>query len=390
MRVAQISFFSDPLARDPGQLLQDWPSLADVAECACRAGIRASVIQASSHSQRLVRDGVDYHFLPFGQSHSAADAIGGFGELLRAMAPDVLHVHGLDFARDVLSLSRAVPGIPILLQDHASRPPRPWRRAQWRRSFSAVSGIAFCSLEQARPFASAGLLAPQTKVYAIPESTSRFTPGDKDQARRSSGLSGDPLVLWVGHLDVNKDPLTVLDGISRAARELPRLQLYCCYATAPLLRAVRRRIAGDPLLRGRVHLMGRVPHARVEQFMRAADVFVSGSHREGSGYSVIEAMACGLAPVVTDIPSFRSLTGAGSVGALWPRGNAGALCDGLLSVAARSRATLRAAAREHFDKELSFDAVGRKLALVYRDLLARRQIACPSNQRSSALLTDHV
>ena len=52
--------------------------------------------------------------------------------------------------------------------------------------------------------------------------------------------------------------------------------------------------------------------------MRAADLFVLGSHREGSGYSLIEALACGLPPIVTDIPSFRSLTGAGVVGALWP------------------------------------------------------------------------
>ena len=61
--------------------------------------------------------------------------------------------------------------------------------------------------------------------------------------------------------------------------------------------------------------------------MRAADVFVLGSHREGSGYSLIEALACGLPPVVTDIPSFRSLTAAGAVGALWPCGDARALGD---------------------------------------------------------------
>jgi glycosyltransferase involved in cell wall biosynthesis len=368
LHVAQISFFTDPQARAPEQLLSDWPSLGDVAECAARAAVRVTVIQACFHSQQLTRGGVSYHFLPFGHGQPSEGAASRFGELLRALVPDVLHVHGLDFGHDVLSLAAAAPKVPILLQDHASRPPRPWRRASWRRCFSAASGISFCSLEQAQPFVSAGLLAPETKVYAIPESTSRFAPGDKHQARRLLGLSGDPLILWVGHLDANKDPLTVLDGISRAARVLPRLQLYCCFGTAPLLRAIQGRINGDPLLNGRVHLMGRVPHARVEQLMRAADLFVSGSHREGSGYSVIEALACGLPPVVTDIPSFRSLTGAGSIGALWSRGNANMLSERLISAAAQPQVKIRAAARKHFEDELSFEAVGRKLASAYRDL----------------------
>jgi glycosyltransferase involved in cell wall biosynthesis len=372
VHVAQISFFTDPLARSPERLLRDWPSLVDVAECAVRADARVSVIQASHHSQSLLRDGVSYHFLPFGRTRPVVKSAAGFGQLLSTLAPDVLHVHGLDFAQDVAALAAAAPGIPIFLQDHASRPPRWWRRPSWRRGFAAASGIAFCSLDQAKPFTAADLLPSTTLIFAIPESTSRFVPGDKDSARRSLQVAGNPLILWVGHLDGNKDPLTVLEGVSRAARALPQLKLYCCYGTAPLLKAVQDRIARDPLLRGRVH-----------QFMQAADVFVSGSHREGSGYSVIEALACGLPPVVTDIASFRALTGSGSVGALWPSGDASALCDQLSSIVARPRLPLRAAARRHFVHELSFDAVGRKLLSAYQELLERRPIQCASGQQRS-------
>lgn len=184
-------------------------------------------------------------------------------------------------------------------------------------------------------------------------------------------MSGDPVALWVGHLDANKDPLAVLDGISRAVPELPALQLYCCYGGAPLLRAVQRRIIDDPLLIGRVHLLGRVPHRQIEQLMRAADLLVSGSHREGSGYSLIEALACGLPPVVTDIPSFHALTGGAYIGALWSPGDADALCEKLIAVAAQPRLHMRAATREFFERELSFEAVGRKLAAAYQDLVER-------------------
>ncbi len=371
--VAQISFFSDPEDRAPARLLDAWPTLVDIAEAVCRSEHRVSVIQASTHSEHLVRNRVDYYFLPFGNGLPAFRAKDGLCELLDELAPDVLHVHGLGFPRDVLTLAALAPGVPIILQDHASHPPRLWRRASWRRGMSAAAGIAFCSLEQARPFANAGLVHPDTAIYEIPESTSRFTPGDKEQARRELEVGGDPLVLWVGHLDENKDPLTVLDGISAAARTLPDLQLWCCFGKAPLLHEVRNRIAADAALRSRVHLVGHVSHERVEQLMRAADLFVLGSHREGSGYSLIEALACGLPPVVTDIPSFRSLTAAGTVGKLWPCGDSHALCEALRSIAVRVDLGMRAAVRAHFERELSFDALGSKLATMYVDVLERKR-----------------
>jgi glycosyltransferase involved in cell wall biosynthesis len=373
--VAHIGCFSDPQRRLPEQLLEAWPSLVDVAESVAQSGTRVSVIQASEHLRCIDRNGVRYHFVPFGSPLSPLRAESAAGTLLRQLAPDAFHVHGLGFPRHVLALAGLTPDVPILLQDHANRPPRLWRRVTWRRCAPVVAGVAFCSQEQARPFVDAGLLHSQTPVYEIPESTSRFMPGSQAAARRALSLSGDPLLLWVGHLNENKDPLTVLAGVSEAARELPGLQLWCCFGTSPLLPRVERLVRADPLLRGRVHLLGRVPHERVEHLMRAADVFVLGSHREGSGYSLIEALACALPPVVTDIPSFRALTGAGAVGMLWERGNPRSLCAALLALRARTDEGLRMSVRAHFDRELSFGAVGRKLAAAYSGLLERKQAA---------------
>ena len=373
LHIAQIGCFCDPERRVPEQLLDAWPSLVDVAESVARCGARVSVIQASEHSQCIDRNGVSYHFVPFGGPSSPLRADSACGRLIRQLAPDAFHVHGLGFPKHVLALAGLAPGVPILLQDHANRLPRLWRRMAWRRCAPVVAGVAFCSRDQARPFLDAGLLYPQTPVHEIPESTSRFTAGGEAAARRTLGLSGDPLLLWVGHLNENKDPLTVLAGVSEAVRELPDLKLWCCFGTAPLLRRVQRRVQADPALRGRVHLLGRVPHERVEQLMRAADAFVLGSHREGSGYSLIEALACGLPPVVTNIPSFRALTGAGAVGMLWEPGNPRSLCAALLAL--RARAGLRTGVRAHFDRELSFGALGRKLAAAYGGLVQRAATA---------------
>jgi glycosyltransferase involved in cell wall biosynthesis len=369
LHVVHVGFQLDEQARRPTQLLQDWWSLVSVAEATAQAGLRVSVIQSCAHPDQFTCNGVDYFFLAPEPRQSTIARGTALLELLRDLKADVLHVHGLCFPAEMLALSRLAPDTPILAQDHASTVPRIWRRYAWRRGLAAVSGIAFCSLEQARPFVKAGLIGPQTLLYAIPECPSRFTPGDQQEARRATGLHGDPCLLWVGHLNSNKDPLTVLNGVSQAMRQWPALQLWCCFASAPLLSEVQHRIAADPGLAQHVHLLGRQSHERIELLMRAADIFVLGSHREGCGYALIEALACGLPPVVSDIPSFRALTGGGKVGRLWPCDDAERLCAGLLATAAGPRSEQRAAARAHYEDEVSFRSVGRKLNSAYRSLL---------------------
>jgi glycosyltransferase involved in cell wall biosynthesis len=372
LRVAQIGFFLDPQQREPLQLLHDWPTMVDVAEAAAGAGAEVAVIQASSREQTLTRGSVSYHFVAPQRQVAGAGRAAALERLLGELQPDVLHVHGLGFAHEVLSLAKLAPATPMLLQDHADQPPRKWRRPLWRRAMSSAAGLCFCSSAQARPFQDAGLVNASTVVYEVPEGSSHFTPGDQAQARQVTGLHGNPCAVWVGHLNDNKDPLSVLQGVSLAVERLPGLQLWCYFGSAPLLSAVQRRIAQDPRLASRTHLMGSVPHEQIELVMRAADLFVLGSQREGSGYALLEALACGVSPVVTDIPAFRALTAGAEVGALWPRGDAQRLAHALVSCWRRSGANRRSLVRAHFERELSIQAIGRKLVAVYRDMLQRR------------------
>jgi glycosyltransferase involved in cell wall biosynthesis len=256
--------------------------------------------------------------------------------------------------------------LPVLFQDHADRLPRWWRRPRQRRRFARASGVTFTSLDQAQPFVAAGMFDSATRLFAIPESSSRFTPGDPACARAATGLHGDPCVLWVGRLTRGKDPMTVLEGIALAVSRVPGLQLWCAFGAAPMLSEVRARIEDDPRLAGRVHLLGTVPHARIEMLVRAADLFVSGSRAESSGYAAMEAIACGVTPVLTDIPAFRALTGNGRIGQLWPCGDAPRLADAL--VAATNEPASPGNVRAHFDTTLSFEAVGRLWADAYAQL----------------------
>ena len=395
MHVIQLGFGLAPDGLDPGAVLEAWPTLADVACSAAAEGVTVTVVLPARRGGSIERDGVRFEFVAVagrparhasavvgggprgsrpvqGPSWIRATGIGPIRRRIAALRPDLLHVHGLSFPLQTRALARAFPHIPILIQDHGSRPPAGWRRALHRWGLARVAGAAFTARAQAEPFLAARVLRADLPIHEVLESSSHFTPGDRAAARAATGIDGDPCLVWVGRLDANKDPLTVLEAISRARPALPAARLWVCYTEAPLLDAVRARLAAEPQLAERVRLLGRLPHDRVQELLRAADFLVLGSHAEGSGYAVIEALACGTTPLVTDIPSFRRITGDGAFGALSPPGDADAMARALIDWAARDRAALRRAARAHFERALSFDAVGRELRAAYRAIAAQR------------------
>jgi glycosyltransferase involved in cell wall biosynthesis len=174
-------------------------------------------------------------------------------------------------------------------------------------------------------------------------------------------------------LNANKDPLTVIDGFERCLDSLPDATLSMIFDNDELRPAVDLRLRASPRLADRVRLVGRVPRERIATFYSAADLFVLGSHHEGSGYALIEACACGLWPVVTDIPPFRVITGGGAIGALWPPGNSTALADAMVRAADADPSGARKRVRAHFERELSWPVLARSAMVAYRDTCARRR-----------------
>ena len=136
---------------------------------------------------------------------------------------------------------------------------------------------------------------------------SRFSAGDRSEARRRLGLAQDAAVLLcVGRIQPLKGlglavealgqlgpvvdrpvQLLVLGGASgrSGAREIDHLK-----ATA-----VRAGVAD------RVSFLGPVPHEATPDHYRAADVVLVCSYSESFGLSALEAQACGIPVVATDV-----------------------------------------------------------------------------------------
>jgi L-malate glycosyltransferase len=73
-----------------------------------------------------------------------------------------------------------------------------------------------------------------------------------------------------------------------------------------------------------------VPHSKMPQLLSAADVYVSPSLSDGASNALFEAMACEIAPIVTDIPANRPWVIDGENGYLFPTGDHNALAEKII------------------------------------------------------------
>ena len=371
MQIAVINVAYDAEVTDPGTLLDRYHTLTGLAAALTSAGAEVSVVQRFWRTTTVERDRVAYHFIADSgpafppPSSAARDIVAA----VVATDPDVVHVNGLMFPATVAALRDALPSARIVVQDHAGiRAPGVIDRmldTSWG-GLAQADAYSFTAASYADRWRDAGLLNPGAPTFEIVEASTTLVPISRQEARSHTELAGSPLLLWVGRLNKNKDPITVLRGIDRAFAEMEDAQLCMVYSDDTLEAEVRDFVDRSPRLGERVTLTWRVPYDAMPLYYSSADLFVSGSHREGSGYALIEAMACGLIPVVTDIPSFRVI--AGDCGTRWTAGDAESLHDALVGASRFDGAAESARVREHFARELSWGAIAGKTLAAYRTL----------------------
>ena len=132
---------------------------------------------------------------------------------------------------------------------------------------------------------------------------------DRDEVRRQLGLStDDPVLICVGEHSPRKNHETVL----RALTLLPGVHVLFCGVgdREESLKAMAQEMG----IADRTHFLGF--RSDVAQLLSASDVFVFPSLQEGLPVSQMEAMACGLPCVVSDVRGNADLISQGEGGFL--------------------------------------------------------------------------
>lgn len=356
---------------EPADLLKDYFSLTDWCEVLADNGCKISAIIRFKEDVHIAQPGIDYYFLKdaFGPRLKFWQIPHRLHQHLPTLQPDIVHSHNFNKVLQLRHLIKVIAGRqPILLQNHAEPPSYALRRLLQKRIFPQVSRFLLPARGQEQLWLKHQLL-PADKLRYLIEASTHFEPQPRAAAQQQSGLHGDPVFLWVGNLNANKDPMTILSAFEGLLSKRPQARLYMIYRYDDMIKSIRQRIASSTALSGAVQMLGAMERSALPAYYNSAHYFILGSHREGSAYSAMEAIACGCVPIVTDIAAFRMLTDNGRIGALWPCGDVPALSAAIDEVLEQPWAEASARARQFFQKELSYPALSQKMITYYREML---------------------
>jgi glycosyltransferase involved in cell wall biosynthesis len=132
-----------------------------------------------------------------------------------------------------------------------------------------------------------------------------------------------------------------------------------------------RRRATEPPLAGRVRFVGLVGRAEMRAHVKAADVLVLPSYREGVPRSLIEGMAAGRPAIASDVRGCRELVRDHTTGFLVPPADVPALAAALARFVAQPESEyvrMSRAARDLASKEYRESRVFGRLVAAYEEL----------------------
>lgn len=233
-------------------------------------------------------------------------------------------------------------------------------------------------------------IAPAGRVEAIGNGVDpgRFVPpdasgSDRREVAREFGMDpAAPLVVMMGRLVREKGYGDLLEAWARVLGRFPEARLLC---VGPALESDRddfsaeaRRLTTGAAMSRSVIFAGM--REDVPRLLRAADLFVLPSWREGMPRSILEAMACGRPVVATNIRGCREEVVEGETGLLAPAHDVPALATAitaLLGDPAR-RVAMGAAARRRVEEHFDEQRVIERQEGIYRRLFREKGLAWPS------------
>jgi glycosyltransferase involved in cell wall biosynthesis len=291
--------------------------------------------------------------------------------VLQQLQPDVVHAGPVQGPGLVSALAGSHPLLTMSwgsdLLWRARFGPGRWAA----RYVLARSDALACDCQAVRQQA-VSLGMPDERVVVFPWGVDleHFSPGPS-RLRAELGWERASVVLsarsWERLLGVD----LLVDSFLRAAAARPQLRLLML-GTGSLDRKVREHIrrAG---LDERVHFAGPVVFDRLPDYYRCADLYLSASHSDGSSISLLEAMACGLPALVSDIPGNREWVEPEANGRWFADGEVMGLTQSLMDFADRPGEWLRYGARGREIAEARADWSRNFPRLLEGYELARRQ-----------------
>ena len=152
-----------------------------------------------------------------------------------------------------------------------------------------INGVICVSTKNLNESQNLKLIEKDKKVIILPNAfnPNEFYPLSKNKVREKLGFSKDSkIAIFVGAFSERKGVLRVVE----AAKEIKGLKLV---------------LIGEGKLKpesNQILFCGKMPHNQIVEYLNSADVFVLPTLAEGCCNAIVEALACGLPVISSDLP----------------------------------------------------------------------------------------
>jgi len=301
-----------------------------------------------------------------------------FRRLLRSSRPDVVHsdYHSLPY---VLPTARSL-GIPVIFTCWGWWfRPKPWQRAWFTRPgltiLAASKAVARGSLAGAAAIAG----RPAAIVYPGVD-THRFRPrrAQLSSLRARLGLAEEGRVVSLvaryqhvkGHDVFLKAGRTILESARQVRLAIAGENVFGGSSEESYKKKILSQVKGDPLLSQHLEFLGWID--RPQDLLAASDVVVVPSRYESFGMVGVEAMACGVPVVSTNVGGPAETIVDGETGFLVPPERPDMIAERVLTLLADDglRQRMGQAGRARVETHFSLDRYAAEFAGVVERLLA--------------------
>lgn len=233
--------------------------------------------------------------------------------LLRSESPDVLHGYS-NYTNVIARVAGSITGVPTIIGQHHGVPKEDdlavWANVLTNRladttitvSDTVAQSIYGDTRSLRRKIAGGEVQTIYNGVDLNFIDSCRAE--DRQKLRRDLGIRSDKYFLVnVGRLVPAKGQRTLLKAIEQFDDERVVLGIIGDGHLRDELEQQSKELGIDE----QVRFFRRLSRPQTLQYMSVADIFISNSTREGFGIAFLEAMALGLATIVSDIPAHREV-----------------------------------------------------------------------------------
>ncbi len=255
--------------------------------------------------------------------------------LVRSLAPDVLHAH---HATSYGLLGAVARWHPFVITCHGSdllvtpkRSPILGKSTAWALAQADIVTAPSAELELAALKLTSGRVRPHVFQYGLDLSLWRY--------RERTPTGRLVRIVSTRELGALYDVATLIRAMPIVRQYIDQVEVVVC-SDGPQ-RSALERLTVELGVSDVVRFLGPLSEEALAGELRDADIYVSTSLSDGLSMSLLEAMATGLYPVVSDIPANRALIIDGTNGSLFPPQAAESLATAIIDAARRGDDHLR-------------------------------------------------